>query len=71
MTYWVDRHPGGAYNIQKWAKNNGTVLVYPSLLQQQPHGMSRWNNDWKKFSYVGRFGDSLRLGDLPNNLRTK
>ena len=19
MTYWVDKHPGGAYNIQKWS----------------------------------------------------
>jgi hypothetical protein len=71
MTYWVDKHPGGAYNIQKWAKNNGTVLVYPSLLKRQPHGMANWNNNWKKFTYVGRFGDHMKLGDLPNSLRRK
>ena len=56
MTYWVDRHPGGAYNIQKWVINNRT--------------MANWNNNWHKFTYVGRFGDYLKLGDLPNDLRS-
>ena len=69
MTYWVDNHPGGAYNIQKWSENNGTILIYPSLLEGKVHGMSRWNNNWHKFTYVGRFGDYLRLGDLPTDLR--
>lgn len=69
MTYWVDKHPGGAYNIQKWAENNGTFLVYPSLLEQRPHGMANWNNNWQKFTLIGRFGDTLRIGDLPNDLR--
>lgn len=31
--------------------------------------MSRWNNNWHKFTYVGRFGDTMSLGDLPNDLR--
>jgi len=70
MTYWVDHHPGGAYNIMKWSENNGTILVYPSLLPRRPHGMMNWNNNWQKFSYVGRFGDYIRLGDLPNDLRS-
>jgi hypothetical protein len=69
MTYWVDNHPGGPDKITKWSQNNGTYLIYPSLLQGNPHGMSRWNNNWHKFPYVGRFGDSLRLGDLTNDLR--
>ena len=69
MTYWVEKHPGGAYNIQKWSQNNGTVLVYPSLLERRPHGMANWNDNWQKFTYVGRFGDVLNLGDLPNELR--
>ena len=69
MTYWVDRHPGGAYNIQKWSQNNGTYLIYPSLHERRPHGMANWNNNNHKFTYVGRFGDTLRLGDLPNDLR--
>ena len=70
MTYWVDNHPGGAYNIKKWSENNGTTLIYPSLLESHPHGMANWNNNWKKFTYVGRFGDSINLGDLPSDLRT-
>lgn len=69
MSYWVDNHPGGAYNIMKWSQNNGTYLVYPSLLPRRPHGMANWNNNWQKFTYVGRFGDNLKLGDLPNDLR--
>ena len=69
MTYWVDKHPGGAYNIEKWSENNGTILIYPSLLESRPHGMANWNNNWHKFTYVGRFGDLLNLGDLPNDLR--
>ncbi len=31
--------------------------------------MSRWNNNWQKFTYVGRFGDFLEVGDLPNSLK--
>ncbi len=69
MTYWVDNHPGGAYNIQKWSLNNGTYLMYPGLLPRRPHGMANWNNNWHKFTYIGRFGDRLRLDDLPNDLR--
>ncbi len=69
MTYWVDNHPGGAYAIQKWSENNGTTLVFPSLSQSNPHSMSRWNNNWQKFTYVGRFGDFLEIGDLPKSLK--
>ena len=69
VTYWVDIHPGGAYNIQKWSENNGTFLVYPSLHERVPHGMANWNNNWQKFTYVGRFGDLLEIGDLPNSLK--
>ena len=68
MTYWVDKHPGGAYNIEKWSENNGTILIYPSLLESRPHGMANWNNNWHKFTYVGGFGDILNSGDLPNDL---
>ena len=69
MTYWVDNHPGGAYNIEKWSENNGTILIYPSLLESRPHGMVNWNNNWHKFTYVRCFGDILNSGDLPNDLR--
>jgi len=69
MTYWVDNHPGGPYAIQKWSENNGAILVYPSTLEGKVHGMSRWNNNWHKFTYIGRFGDHLSLSDLPTNLR--
>ncbi len=69
MTYWVDKHPGGPYNIQKWSENNGTFLIYPSLWERRPHGMASWNNNWQKFTYVGRYGDYIKIGDLPNNLR--
>lgn len=32
--------------------------------------MANWENNWHKFTYIGRFGDSLLLDDLPTNLRT-
>ncbi len=69
VTYWIDNHPGGAYAIQKWSENNGTFLVYPSLHEIVPHCMANWNNNWQKFTYVGRYGDSIQLGDLPNVLK--
>lgn len=70
MTYWVDNHPGGPYAIQKWAENNGTILVYPSNVEGKIHGMSRWNNHWHDFLYVGRFGDTLSLSELSTGLAT-
>ncbi len=69
MTYWVDNHPGGPDAIKEWSQNNGTILVFPSLLESNPHSMSRWNNNWNKFTYVGRFGDTQGLSDLPSTLR--
>lgn len=70
MTYWLTRHPGGDYHIRKWSENNGTTLLYPSKSQINPHGMSNWNNNWHKFPYIGRFGDTVKLGDLPTDLRS-
>lgn len=69
MTYWAEIHPGYAYNIHKWSENNGTFLLYPSLHERVPHGMARWNTNWQKLLYVGRFGDYLEVGDLPNTLK--
>ena len=70
MTYWVSNHPGGAYAITKWSENDGTFLIYPSLLERHPHGMANWNNNRQKFPYVGRFGDEILVGDLPRFVKT-
>ncbi len=69
MTHWVDNHPGGPDAIKKWSQNNGTILVFPSLSQSNPHSMSRWNNNWINFTYVGRYGDYLTFRDLPYALK--
>ena len=70
MTYWLKWHPGGDYQIRKWSENNGTTLLYPSTSKSNPHGMSNWNNNWYKFTYIGRFGDTVKLSDLPTDLRS-
>lgn len=71
MTYWVDRHPGGSYHIMKWAENNETFLVFPNGHPVNNHPMYRWHDNYHKFSYVGRYGDSIRIKDLPNDLRSQ
>ena len=70
MTHWVEKHPGGSYSIMKWSENNGTFIIYPSVSGSHPHGMANWNNNWHKFTYIGRFGDDMNIGDLPNDLKT-
>ncbi len=71
MTYWVKRHPGGAYHIQKWAENNGAFLIFPNGHPVNNHPMHRWHGNYHKFTYVGRYGDVMRIRDLPNDLRTE
>ncbi len=71
LTYWVQRHPGGPYHIQKWAQNNGAFLVFPNNHPVNAHPMYRWHDNNHKFTYVGRYGDTMRIRDLPNDLRTK
>ena len=82
MTYWTynDTHPGNLYAathnhsnpIKKWAESGQGILVFPSKHPYSAgfdHPITRWDENYRKFIYVGRFGDSLRLVDLPNELR--
>lgn len=71
MTYWVNRHPGGAHHIKKWAENDDAFLVFPNSHPQNGHPMYRWHDNYHKFTYVGRYGDTMRIRDLPNDLRTE
>jgi len=77
---WVVRHPGGEYNIQKWAEGwegvPGWYLDFPfygNVTRGIPeHPMSRWINKAKEPNavYVARLGDSVAYRDLPNDLKT-
>jgi uncharacterized protein (DUF1501 family)/uncharacterized protein (DUF1800 family) len=82
MTYWTlnDTHPGNLYAanrnrsnpITKWAESGKGILEFPSkhpYSSSFDHPITRWDENYRKFVYVGRFGDSLRLVDLPNELR--
>jgi len=82
MTYWTynNTHPGNLYAatrnhshpIKKWAESGSGILIFPSKHPDGPgfdHPITRWDETSRKFIYVGRFGDSLRLVDLPNELR--
>ncbi len=71
LTYWVDRHPGGAGHITKWAENDEILFEFPNRLGMNAHPMYRWHDNVHKFTYVGRYGDTTRVRDLPNDLRTE
>ena len=82
MTYWTneDSHPGNAYAkvmghdhpIKKWIENGSAFLQYPAVNPSDngfSHPITRWDNHYQKFPYVGRFGDNIRVRDLPAELR--
>mmetsp|Transcript_1433 Transcript_1433/g.2264 ORF Transcript_1433/g.2264 Transcript_1433/m.2264 type:complete len:3782 (+) Transcript_1433:192-11537(+) len=83
MTYWThnDTHMGNMnaannnrpHPIKKWADIDQTaILSYPSTHPWSPgynHPITRWTNNHQRFTYVGRFGDSVRFRDLPNEIR--
>jgi len=71
MTYWVNKHPGGPDKITAFASNNGTILTFPNVDSSKGHMMNRWDNNKHKFTYLGRFGDFLKIQDLSNELRTE
>ncbi len=71
MTYWVDRHPGGPGHIMKWAENESAFLEFPNNHTKNGHSMFRWHNNFHKFTFLGRYGDTIRIHDLPSNLRTQ
>eukprot|EP00554_Chaetoceros_debilis_P007442 CAMPEP_0194077066 /NCGR_PEP_ID=MMETSP0149-20130528/3732_1 /TAXON_ID=122233 /ORGANISM="Chaetoceros debilis, Strain MM31A-1" /LENGTH=4275 /DNA_ID=CAMNT_0038757959 /DNA_START=113 /DNA_END=12940 /DNA_ORIENTATION=+ len=72
MTYWVTRHPGLGYHITKWAEDFGSAnLIFPNGHPVNNHPMYRWQDNKHKFSYIGRYGDTMKLRDLPNDLRTE
>eukprot|EP00984_Skeletonema_dohrnii_P004238 scaffold1495_cov202-Skeletonema_dohrnii-CCMP3373.AAC.3 len=81
---WVSNHPGGEYNIQKWAQGfndtdgpvPGWYLDYPLLgvpeRKVPKHPMSRWENNKGEpyIVFVAKFGNSIAYRDLPSNLKT-
>ncbi len=71
LTYWVDRHPGGPYHIMKWAENGTAFLEFPNSHPVNGHPMYRWHLNVHKFTFLGRYGDTIRIQDLPSNLRTQ
>lgn len=86
FTKWVTEHPGGEYNIQKWAfgsladppfeesDNQTWTLVYPySGNERAPkHPMNRWvdNGNSVYIQKVTRLGDDISYRDLPNDLKS-
>jgi cullin-associated NEDD8-dissociated protein 1 len=83
FTYWTleNTHPGnmiammeGEPNpIKKWSDVLGTVfLTYPAFPSGDvpKHPIERWNTHSVHFGKLGRFGDTVKFVDLPNELRT-
>jgi len=76
LTYWTQegRHFGGSENIKKWAEQNKAFLIFPSKHPSNKlsnHPMSRWDNNKNKFTFIGRYGDEIKVRDLPINLKTQ
>lgn len=80
-TGWTEpsQHPGGQYNIKKWANTTlyaGWHLTFPKNHPTKPHPMSRWDNravppNWislKQGSFV-RFLDEVSFRDLYNEVK--
>jgi hypothetical protein len=77
---WVTYHPGGEYNIMKWAQGwdgtEGWYLDFPfngNTTRYIPkHPMSRWYNNGVSpyINFITRLGDSIPYRDLPNELKT-
>ena len=71
-------HPGGAYNIQKWAEDpnvgEGWHLDFPCRPNASgdcDHVISRWDVFANSLNivYVARLGSEIRFKDLPINLQ--
>lgn len=84
FTYWTleDTHPGnmpammdGRYNpITKWMDvDASSFLSFPAFpapgSYANPHPITRWDNNSPKFPRLGRYGDTVRFVDLPNEIR--
>jgi len=82
MTYWTldSTHPGNAVAaqngdrnpIKKWAEDGSAFLVFPvnhPTMSGYNHPITRWDEFYKTFSYIGRFGDSVNIADFPDQLQ--
>mmetsp|Transcript_6781 Transcript_6781/g.9027 ORF Transcript_6781/g.9027 Transcript_6781/m.9027 type:complete len:2086 (+) Transcript_6781:84-6341(+) len=84
MTYWTrdDTHIGNRiaadfdrYNpIKKFIDLDQSATLHfpayhPTLGSNFNHAEARWEMNVAHFKYVGRFGDTIRFRDLPNELK--
>lgn len=75
FTNWVNKHPGGASKITKWAiaginGNDKYELKYPSS-HLTTSNSNRWPDNLNEFTYIGNFGASINYDNLPNNLKSQ
>ena len=78
FTAWPALHPGGAYNIEKWATDpnfgfgwNIDFPCAPNGSGSCGHPMARWIQGLNDLDYVTRLGEDINFSDLPLGLRTK
>jgi len=78
FTSWPALHPGGAYNIEKWAEDpnfgEGWNIDFPCAPNgsgQCGHPMARWIQGLNDLDYIARLGEDVNFSDLPLGLRTK
>ena len=78
FTAWPALHPGGAYNIEKWASDptfgegwNIDFPCDPNGSGQCGHPMNRWIQGLNDLEYITRLGEDVNFSDLPPGLMTK
>jgi len=74
---WVIPHPGGAYNIQKWASDpnfgEGWNVDFPCAPNGSGgcgHPILRWSQALPDLEYVTRLGEDVNYSALPAGLKT-
>lgn len=64
-----------SHPITKWMDiNRSAILMYPAKAQPdnpilRAHPINRWDMYSPRFSKLGRFGDTVKFVDLPNEIR--
>jgi hypothetical protein len=65
FTSFAGVHPGGAYNIQKFAQTGKSELIYPV----SHRGTFRWDDNRANLAYLGIFGSESDFLLLPSQVQ--
>ena len=64
FSLWPSNHPGGDTPIKQFAKDGEVTLRFPHW-----HRMGHWQDNWRRFTYLGRLGDTIDIQHLDSTLQ--